>query len=906
MRLNNTIKAKNGVKFIFMVLLIGMMFCAFTVFVHASEADTEGSVANIEWVLSEGVLTVKGEGEIPEAAFRDNLEIQKVIIEEGITSIEDTVFFNCTNLQEIELPDGLTSIGRSAFQKTGLTSVELPEGLTSIGGEAFTKCNNLTEITIPGTVEESGTGYWFRSCENLTKITLAQGTEKILDTAFAGITTDLQVEIPDTVTSIGEWAFRDCSGMKEIYLPEGLILIDSYAFFGCDSLTDVEIPDTVTEIGVGIFNYCDNVTIHCSGYSVVAEYALRKNIPLVLKDSNYRNAQVIDTQKSYYTTNSSGVSYNGQIDLVLKYEIREEAKAHVSDMKLVVLFPYAMELREDSLTLNGQPCETYTYRNHELTLPVEEMSGTVHLSINPEESATLSTMAQLNYTYDGTAGVDIIDSVNSDMPLLTVITSPNTNQSEISICGVAPAKKEVVLYIDDVEAEIVTAKYNGNYEAILNLPNPTDGKIYTIKAVSYVDGEAAERTVQVVYDNSIPVLEEAFLLYAGYDSNQEYFSKELDLLDLGNRAQIVIFNPEFGYTFQLKISKSELIEHVYVTSTRNGITKYLEAVWSAEKGCYITEGIFDPNNKEYVPGILGVVYQLKDSEVYVELPLVGMFIWIIDPSGYVYDSVSGKSLSGVTATIYYKDTETGEAVLWEASMYDQQNPQLTQADGAYAWNVPEGLWQVKFEKEGYQTAYSEWMEVPPVRTNVNIGMTPIGTTVTVKNPFSDVAEGAYYHDAVLWAVENRITSGYTETMFMPEMACTRAQVVTFLWRTLGKQEPKSVNHSFTDIDSSQYYYKAVLWAVENKITSGLTTTKFGPEETVTREQFVTFLYRANGKPNYTASNPFKDVKEGMYYCDAVLWAVENRITSGLTLEVFGTGEACTRGQVVTFLYRGYR
>ena len=175
----------------------------------------------------------------------------------------------------------------------------------------------------------------------------------------------------------------------------------------------------------------------------------------------------------------------------------------------------------------------------------------------------------------------------------------------------------------------------------------------------------------------------------------------------------------------------------------------------------------------------------------------------------------------------------------------------------------------------------------------------------VTNPFTDVPESEYYYAPVLWAVENKITSGLTATSFAPEASCTRGQVVTFLWRAKGCPEPTTTTHNFTDLKANEYYYKAVLWAVEKGITSGMTKTTFAPDETVTRGQFVTFLHRAEGKPSYTASNPFTDLKTGEYYYDAVLWAVENQVTSGLKPTLFGPEEPCTRGQVVTFLYRAY-
>ena len=171
------------------------------------------------------------------------------------------------------------------------------------------------------------------------------------------------------------------------------------------------------------------------------------------------------------------------------------------------------------------------------------------------------------------------------------------------------------------------------------------------------------------------------------------------------------------------------------------------------------------------------------------------------------------------------------------------------------------------------------------------------------NPFVDVPGNAYYADAVSWAVANGITSGTTATTFSPNASCTRAQAVTFLWRAAGSPEPASTRNPFTDVKSDAYYYKAVLWAVEQGITVGTTDTTFSPNATCTRAQIVTFLWRDSGSEAVQTAVPFEDVKRGMYYYNAVTWAVKNGITSGTTATTFSPNNDCTRAQIVTFLYR---
>ena len=169
--------------------------------------------------------------------------------------------------------------------------------------------------------------------------------------------------------------------------------------------------------------------------------------------------------------------------------------------------------------------------------------------------------------------------------------------------------------------------------------------------------------------------------------------------------------------------------------------------------------------------------------------------------------------------------------------------------------------------------------------------------------FVDVATGSYYEDAVDWAVENGITQGTDDTHFSPDGICTRAQAVTFLWRAAGSPKPETRTMPFTDIPAGSYYYDAVLWTVENGITKGTSDTTFSPNMTCTRAQIVAFLWRSEKSPAAGTANPFADVKSTAYYADAVLWAVKEDITKGTTSTAFSPNTDCTRAQIVTFLWR---
>ena len=192
-------------------------------------------------------------------------------------------------------------------------------------------------------------------------------------------------------------------------------------------------------------------------------------------------------------------------------------------------------------------------------------------------------------------------------------------------------------------------------------------------------------------------------------------------------------------------------------------------------------------------------------------------------------------------------------------------------------------------------------EMPGSRVSVSASFVRTGESGDM--PFTDVPANAYYYDAVRWAAEEGIATGVTGSLYAPGRSCTRAQIVTFLWRANGSPEPAGRENPFTDVSADAYYYEAVLWAVEEGITTGVTDTIFAPDAACTRAQAAVLLWRAEGSPSESGTNPFRDVADGAYYADAVTWAVKNGVTQGTTASTFEPGALCTRAQIMAFLYR---
>ena len=241
-------------------------------------------------------------------------------------------------------------------------------------------------------------------------------------------------------------------------------------------------------------------------------------------------------------------------------------------------------------------------------------------------------------------------------------------------------------------------------------------------------------------------------------------------------------------------------------------------------------------------------------------------------------TVSPKSASkGDTVTITVKPDKGYELDTLKVLDKDGDALKLTEKNGKYTFKMPSGKVTVK----------GSFVEEAPVQI------------------FKDVPTDAYYYEAVKWAAEKGITGGVGNGLFGPNQPCTRAQIVTFLWRAAGSPTPKHMS-SFADVPADAFYAKAVAWAVENGITGGTGEGKFSPNATCTRAQSVTFLYRAAGSPKVSSSAEFGDVATNAYYADAVAWAAKNGITGGIGGGLFGSDNNCTRAQIVTFLYRSVK
>lgn len=388
----------------------------------------------------------------------------------------------------------------------------------------------------------------------------------------------------------------------------------------------------------------------------------------------------------------------------------------------------------------------------------------------------------------------------------------------------------------DAEGRLAWSVAKEDYATITVKINYEDDKIETVTATNIVDEEMGVRSSRVIET----------IAYDDQGRVTKHSDVEVDNTGSSERAAIYTYGDH-----EVKITETfegeEVAEYTYTTNDKNQVVKLAKKTYNSETKA-------------------------------MEETIVHEFTYD-DNGNLVKDATSGKFGGRVAEYEYNKD-----GLCVKRTDADKQGMEYTYDENGNAVTIV-----TINSAEEKQTEACTYAAIPEAGS---------------KSDFTDVKTEEYYAAPVLWATATGITDGMGNNQFCPDSACTRAQLATFLWRAAGKPEPKTTTSPFTDVqDTSAYYYKAVLWAAENNITKGVGDNKFDPDATCTRAQIVTLIYRAAGEPKVTATNPFSDVVENDYY-DAILWAVNNGVTKGMGDGKFGPDMTCTRGQGVTFLYRG--
>lgn len=569
-----------------------------------------------------------------------------------------------------------------------------------------------------------------------------------------------------------------------------------------------------------------------------------------------------------------------------------------------IALPENLDYIPDSLSVNGQAQENI----HAIEV---DGSAVILFSVKPMTEQTLTVTAGVTTAAGSYQETCTVKASGFD------ITAPSyTKVPEIRVSGRGTPGDEVTLNIGAKTVEITVSEL-GAFAATVKLPvlDAKAAEKFTMEVS--VDGRKV-KDLNVQYDPDTSTVTYLSITNVVHNNKGDRVSLTVDvdyLADAAQQSYYTYWPDEKTFTFEVTFDGTVTDAKVLVT-LQDGTVKEVTLQKTTDPKIWTGKlELTDPSNPP-------VRYQVGwHTGAYEALSSAHTFMPIMDPSGVVYSGSLETPVAGAKVTLLYggNGANPGTASVFDMEPFNQVNPQITDALGNYGWNVPEGWWKIQatYVQDGKTyTVESEWLHVQPVQTGVKLDLKLPAEPETPSYPggillpglggdegFRDVAESAYYYDAVEWAVDKGVTEGTGNGYFSPNRACTRGEIVTFLYRAAGRPAPVSEENPFTDVAPGAYYYDAVLWAVEQGITQGTSATTFSPGATCTRAQAVTFLYRYFSSSATSAVLSFTDVASSTYYYDAVRWAVAGGITQGTGKNTFRPDKTCTRAEIVTFLYR---
>lgn len=945
---------------------------------------------NLTWKFKGGTLSIDGTGDMYDysedylAPWNEHcLEITNVTISDGVTSIGSyafcycsvksitlpfglkhigaSAFFNCPNIQQINIPDSVEHIDPYAFSFCkGLHTVQLPSSLTLISEELFAECDNLKNLSIPDTVTEIGANAFLR-CTAFILEKLPAGIKSIGDAAFANCGNIESLALPGTLESIGEAAFNGTAIDKANFdgTPERWTAIGGDAcciaqdkidflehtcdFSGwkydehkhwqqCTSCGKTQSEGAHTGIG-DTCSVCGAALSEALGSGSIdggLSWSLSRSGALTISGSgkmpdfsSVANAAPWDKQKDKIQSvviesgvqSISGGAFSGctalekvsisetvtQIDLnafggctsLAAFEVAEGNKAFLSVGG--VLFSADKELLRCPVG-----------KSADYTVP----SGTVAIA-----GGAFKDCAKLESLVIPDSVTAIGESAFENCAALKRITLPkNITKLEASCFSGCTALAEIALP-DSVKT--LGEKVFSGCAALKSVKIPAEVTVIPAEAFS---GCVSLESITIP-KNVSHINERAFdgctalkkVDYLGSDTDWSQVTKET-----GNN---VLDNAEKSFT------RTDH-EHKYTdtvippTCTERGCTVHLCACGDKREDSYtpplghsykggicVRCGILDPNKDtqhkhDFIPIVTKptcltegfTTYTCSCGECYTK-----DYVSAVGHKTQLQNAKAAGCLTGgytgdEVCTVCGKVFKQGSVIF--ALGHDPQPARVkapTCTESGYTGDLI-------CMRCGDMTQIGKTVAATGHKFFGGV-CSVCGTKGAEAVPeFDDVKPGAFYFDAVQWAVGNGITNGTGKNTFSPNDVCSRYQIVMFLWRAAGQPEAKAAV-SFADVKPGDIFYEAVQWAVERGITKGTSSTSFSPFAPCTRGQIVTFLYRSAGSPKVSGACNFSDVSSGSFCHDAVIWASSEGITNGTSAGLFSPNEGCTRAQVVTFLYR---
>lgn len=468
-----------------------------------------------------------------------------------------------------------------------------------------------------------------------------------------------------------------------------------------------------------------------------------------LDESKFVNSELTTA----FLVNKSTVTVGNYITLKGYVEINEKYAAYVSNAKMVIDLPEGCEFVEGSAMV-GSLSVSVMPDNNRLILPMNSVTDMVKLCVKPVAAGAYTMSAYVHFVVNGTEMMQVLGSAKFTANDLTISTPTSVSRTTFTVTGTAPARSEVSVYDDDYMIGQTTSLANGMWSAEVTLIEPEDKTMHSIWAKTVTsDNEIVQSTrSSVLYEKNYVDVSDVKILYnntdmaCSYELNFNFISPDI-------KTQSYVYCPSNRkFTFAVNFIDNQRVKQAVVfVKTGNGSVTCLDAEYVASKNIWVAEGEFGNMYDGDTPVNVDVMSSTTEDTLNIKVEehvfLCPDAVIIIDPSGYVYEAVQSNRVEGVRTTAFYKESKKDEhgnikevEILWDATAYAQENPLFTDANGMYRWDVPAGLWRVKYEKDGYVTTYSDWLPVPPPQLEVNV---PI-----VSNVAPRVKSAVAYEDGV--------------------------------------------------------------------------------------------------------------------------------------------------------------